>query len=150
LKKTLLLSTVVVILFILIPYLVTAREENISMDGPELQVGIFGASIAGGLRRTGFIIYNNGDQSISDIHWVYSIKSSANDEVDLSYSDELVSLENNSAYQFSTPDVNGFGLVTLSLSVSSSNAGDKTFSINGFQIGSFMISQPWILAWYIF
>ena len=70
------------ILFILTPFLVTAHEKNKSMNDPELHVGIFGASIAGGLRWTGFVIHNNGFQSISDIHWMYSIKSSTNDEID--------------------------------------------------------------------
>lgn len=100
------------------------------------------------MRRAGFVIHNSGDQSSADIQWVFSIKSIFSDEIDYSFSDARESLRRNSAIQFLTNEVHGFGLVTLSLSVSSSNAGDKTLSIKGFQIGPYTISRPWILAWY--
>jgi len=146
-KKTILIIFAFMTLLIITSYTIIASEEKISIYGPELQIGIFGASIAGGLKRTGFVIYNNGNESIIDINWIYSIKSITNDNINYSYFNELELLENNSAYLFSTPDVNGFGLVTLSLNVSSSNAGNKTISIKGFQIGQYTISRPWILAW---
>jgi len=146
-KKTILIIFAFMTLLIITSYTIIASEEKISIYGPELQIGIFGASIAGGLKRTGFVIYNNGNESIIDINWIYSIKSITNDNINYSYFNELELLENNSAYLFSTPDVNGFGLVTLSLNVSSSNAGNKTISIKGFQIGQYSISRPWILAW---
>lgn len=114
--------------------------------GPELEIGIFGASIVG-LRRVGFVIHNGGDQSASDVQWVFTIKSIGNGEIDYSYSDTRATLRRNSAIQFATNEVNGFGLVTLSLSVSSPNAGDKILSAKGFQIGPYTISRPWILAW---
>jgi hypothetical protein len=149
-KKTILSIIVLATLLFPTSFLVIAYEENKSIDGPELQIGIFGASLAGGLRKTGFMIYNNGDEPILNIQYVFSIKSSANNEINYSYSKEIEPLKFNSAYQFVTNEVHGFGIVTLSLIVSSSNAGDKNLSISAFQIGPYTISQPWILSWYNF
>ena len=146
-KKTIILIFVLTTLIIPTSFSALAYEENKSMYGPELQIGIFGASIAG-LRRTGFVISNTGDQSASEIQWVFTIKIIGNNEIDYRYSDTRATLRRNSAIQFLTNEVNGFGLVTLSLSVSSSNAGDHTLSVKGFQIGPYTISRPWILAWY--
>jgi hypothetical protein len=146
-KKTIVIIFVFATLFIPTLNTIIAHDEKISIFGPDLQIGIFGASIAGGLKRAGFVIYNSGNESILDINWIYSIKSITHDDINYSYFDELELLENNSAYLFSTPDVNGFGLVTLLLNVSSLNAGNKTISIKGFQIGPYTISRPWILAW---
>jgi hypothetical protein len=117
-----------------------------SMVGPDLHLGIFGASMAG-LRKAGFAISNTGDQTASDIQWVFTIKSIGNNEIDYRNSDTRATLRRNSAVFFTTNEVNGYGLVTLSLSVSSSNAGDHTLSVKGFQIGRYTISRPMILAW---
>jgi len=147
-KKTIFIIIVLATLVFPTSFLVIAYEENKSNEVPELQIGIFGASLAGGLRKTGFMIYNNGDDPILDIHYVFSIKSSENNEIDFSYSKEIEPLKFNSAYQFLTNEVQGFGMVTLSLIVSSSNAGDKNLSISAFQIGPYTIGRPWILTWF--
>lgn len=147
-KKINFLIMTFVIISLSLP-LITAESTSNSFS-PELQIGIFGASLAGGLRKTGFMIYNNGDEPILNIQYVFSIKSSANNEINYSYSKEIEPLKFNSAYQFVTNEVHGFGMVTLSLIVSSSNAGDKNLSISAFQIGPYTISQPWILSWYNF
>ena len=147
-KKINFLIITFVIISLSLP-LITAENTSNNFS-PELQIGIFGASLAGGLRKTGFMIYNNGDEPILNIQYVFSIKSSANNEINYSYSKEIEPLKFNSAYQFVTNEVHGFGMVTLSLIVSSSNAGDKNLSISAFQIGPYTISQPWILSWYNF
>jgi hypothetical protein len=147
-KKTI-LSIIVIATFVFpTSFLAIACEENKSIEDPELQIGIFGASLAGGLRKTGFIIYNKGEEPILNIKYVFSIKGGANGEINYSYSKEIEPLKFNSAYQFLTNDVHGFGRVTQSLSVSSSNAGEKNLSISAFQIGPYTISRPWILSWY--
>ena len=80
-KKTILSIFVLATLLFPSSFLVIAYEENKSIDGPELQIGIFGASLAGGLRKTGFIIYNKGDEPILNIHYVFSIKSIVNNDI---------------------------------------------------------------------
>ena len=129
-------------------FLVIAYQENKSIDGPEIQIGIFGASLAGGLRKTGFIIYNKGNEPILNIQYVFLIKDNSNDDIIYSYSKEIEPLKFNSAYQFVTKEVHGFGMLTLSLSVSSSNAGEKNLSISAIQIGPYTVSWPWIFSWY--
>ena len=147
-KKIILLILVLAILVFPTSFSAIAYRENKFNEGPELHIGIFGASLAGGLRKTGFMIYNNGDEPILDIHYVFSIKDNSNDDIIYSYSKEIEPLKFNSAYQFVTNEVHGFGMVTLSLNVSSSNAGEKNLSIAAFQIGAYTISQPWIFSWY--
>ena len=147
LNKIKIQTIILIILLISTSYTVTATKEKESTREPILQIGIFGASFAGGFKKTGFIIYNKGDEPIVDIQYVFSIKGGADNDIDYSYSKEIEPLNFNSAYQFITNEVHGFGVVTLSLSVSSSNAGDKNLSISAFQIGPFTISRPWIFSW---
>lgn len=147
-KKTILSLIILAILVFPSSFLAIAYEENKFNESPELQIGIFGASLAGGFRKTGFIIYNTGDEPIVDIHYIFSIKGIENNGIDYSYSKEIEPLNFNSAYQFLTNKVNGFGMVTLSLSVSALNADDKNLSIFAIQIGPYTITRPWILSWY--
>lgn len=149
-KKTILSLIVIAILVFPTSFLAIAYEENKFNESPQLQIGIFGASLAGGFRRTGFIIYNKGDEPIVDIHYIFSIKSIENNEIDYTYSKEIEPLNFNSAYQFLTDKIHGFGMVTLSLSVSSLNTGNKNLSIFAIQIGPYTITRPWILSWYDF
>ena len=150
-KKIRVLSCIMLFLLAAIPTCTAQETEQTtvkeSMVGPELHLGIFGASIAG-TRRAGFVISNTGDQSAADIEWVFSIKGIVTNQMDYSYSDTRDSLRHNAAIMFETNELYGFGLVTLTLSVSSSNAGDDTLSVKGFQIGQYTIRRPWILAWY--
>ncbi len=147
-KKTILLVIFLTILIFPNSFSTVANEDNKFNNAPELQIGIFGASLAGGLKKTGFIIYNIGDEPIMDIQYIFSIKSNENNQIDYSYSKEIEPLNFNSAYQFKTNKIHGFGIMTISLSVSSSNAGDKNLSINAIQIGPYTITRPWILSWY--
>jgi len=119
-----------------------------SPNEPVLQVGVFGASLLG-LRQSGFIINNNGEEPIDDIHYTFSIKSISNNNINFSYSDSIDLLNVNSVYvnTFRNQD-SGFGLVTISISVSSSNAGEATKTTYGFQIGRFIISKTYLLAWF--
>jgi len=135
-NKIKILTIILIILCISTSYIAIATNEKVSTDGPELQVGVFGASFLG-LRKTGFIIYNSGDELINDIHYTFSIKSVSNNDINISNSDVLDPLKVNSAYVSVFPNLgDSFGLVTLSISVTTSNAGDATETIYGIQIGS--------------
>jgi hypothetical protein len=146
-KKTILLIIVLAILVFPTSSLAITYKENELLDGSEIQIGIFGASLAGGFKKTGFMIYNKGDDPILDIQYIFSIKGGTDNKIDYIYSKEIEPLNFNSAYQFLTNEVHGFGMVTLSCSVSS-NAGDRNLSISAFQIGPYTISRPWILSWF--
>ena len=147
LNKVKIPTILLTIIFISTAYNVIATNEKESTNEPELQVGVFGASLLGP-RQTGFFINNNGDEPINNIHYIFKIKSISNTSMNFIYSDNLDPLKVNSVYVNTFPNQdNGFGLVTLSITVSSSNAGEATETIYAFQIGRFIISKTYLLAW---
>lgn len=146
-KKTRILAVVSAILCMSISFIAIASEEKESTNGSEMHVGVFGASFALP-RRAGFIISNDGDTPILDIHWTFSIKSLSNDYTDISFEDELESLDYNDGFVFLTSTMNGFGLVTLSITATSSNAGEVTETLYGIQIGNIILSNTYFLSWY--
>ena len=116
---------------------------------PEMKVGVFGASIIGGFHRVGGLIYNDGTYPIYNVNYTFTITGGNDDSIDLSLSKTLDSLSHNEAHQITTNEVYGFGPIIITMRVTSLNAGDTTVSVNGFQLGPYTLSQPWILVWYI-
>jgi hypothetical protein len=114
---------------------------------PDMKVGVFGASILGGFQRVGGLIYNTGEDLIYEISYTFTRTGGKDDSISVSLSETLDSLSSNEAYQMSTNEAYGYGPVTITMTVTSSNAGEKTVSLKGFQLGPFTISQPWMLAW---
>ena len=147
-KKIIVFGSFLVILSILTSFTVIAAKEKELISGYELKVGVFGASLLGP-RRCGFIIYNNGDEPINNIHYTYTIKSVFNDNINFSFSNELDSLKVNSVYMHTYPNPGpGYGFVTLSIIVTTSNAGEATDSAYGFHYRYSILSKNFILAWY--
>lgn len=146
LNKIKTLTIIIALICISTSYTVTATKEEPTNE-PVIQVGVFGASLLG-LRQTGFFINNNGDEPINNIHYTFKVKSNSNDTMNFIYSDDIDPLKVNSVYVITFPNQDShFGLVTLSLTVTSSNAGEATETINGFQIGPFIIAKTYFLAW---
>jgi len=127
-------------------YINTTTNNNLG-NGPELQVGVFGGSISTGFRRVGGVIYNNGDESVYDIAYTLSIKGGYDNSIDIIKSGNYGELIPTQSLIPLTNEVHGFGLVTISLSATSTNAGSSEDSIIGFQIGPYTISQPYVIAW---
>ena len=117
-------------------------------NGPDLQVGVFGGSILNGFRRVGGVIYNNGDESVYDIAYTLSIKGGYDNSIDIIKSGNYGELIPTQSLITLTNEVHGFGLVTISVSATSTNAGSSEDSIIGFQIGPYTISQPYVIAWF--
>jgi hypothetical protein len=147
-KNIKLLTIFLVILSILSSFTVVATKEKGPTFGPELKVGVFGASLLG-LRKSGFFIYNGGDEPINDIYYTFTFKSVFSDNINFSFSNELDLLKVNSAYVELYPNPGpGFGFVTLSIIVTSSNAGNATDSAYGFHNRYIIISKNYLLAWF--
>ena len=122
---------------------VTADQEH------ELTVGLYGGSIMTGLRSAGGVIFNdNEDYVVYDIHYTLSISGGFDNSIDITIPGNKEELLPNWAILQSINDAYGFGPVTMSITVTSSNAGEVTETIKGFQIGPYTISQPYVLAWY--
>ena len=113
----------------------------------ELRVGVFGASMMSGLRRVGGIIYNDGLDTIQDVQYTFTITGGSDDSIDITISDDVGNIENNQAYMISTNEAQGYGPVTITMTATSSNAGEATATSQGFQIGPYTISKTYLMAW---
>lgn len=131
-------------LMLMMPIFSTSIVAN---PEPELNIGIFGASLFGGLRRVGFIIYNYGEETVYDIEWTFTVTGESDDSIDVYHTDIVEELGFNWAHQFSTPEITGSGPVTLTLTVNSENAEEVTKTIQGYQLGPFTLSKTWNQAW---
>jgi hypothetical protein len=56
-------------------------------------------------------------------------------------------IEVNQVYTISTKGAKGYGPVTITMTVTSSNAGEVTSTAQGFQIGPYTISKTYLMAW---
>ncbi len=113
----------------------------------ELRVGVFGASMMSGLRHVGGIIYNDGLDIIQDVQYTFTITGGSDDSIDITISDDVGNIENNQGYMISTKGVKGYGPVTITMTATSSNAGEATATAQGFQIGPYTISKTYLMAW---
>lgn len=126
------------------------KKYETSSNPVHLDVSIFGASLLTGIRQLGFAVHNTGgnphDKTIEDIMVTFTVKSLDDENIDFSYSKEIDSMAYNEGNQFLTNAINGFGPVKLSLMASSSNAGEVSKTIKGYQIGSITLSQNFLLS----
>ncbi len=113
----------------------------------ELRVGVFGASMMSGLRHVGGIIYNDGLDTIQDVQYTFTITGGSDDSIDITISDDVGNIENNQGYMISTNEARGYGPVTITMTATSSNAGEATATSQGFQIGPYTISKTYLMAW---
>jgi len=122
---------------------VSANQES------ELRVGVFGASMLA-LRQAGGILWNDGDDTIQDVQYTFTIKGGSGDSINVKISGVAGDgdIEVNQVYSISTREARGFGPVTLTMTVTSSNAGEATASSQGFQIGPYTISKTYFMAWF--
>lgn len=127
-----------------------ANEASEVYADAEIHARVFGASVLSGLKSVGFVIINTGsngnDVVIENISYMFTVKSIEDDGIDVLYTGEIESLEYNEGHQFSTNGINGNGLVELSITVTSSNAGEVTDTLKGYQIGPFTLSRPLLFA----
>ena len=139
--RKIIVFSVVVLFFNIISY------SSIADSGPELEVGVFGASLLTGLKQAGFVIFNNGDDVILDITYTFKVEGGFDSSINKIISGHEEKLNSNSALLQPIQTINGFGLVTLSIEASSSNAGSSEETMKGFQIGPYTITQTYVLAW---
>jgi len=125
-------------------------DPEITADSePKLRVGVFGASVLA-LRQAGGIIWNDGIDTIRDVQYTFTIRGGYDNSINITISGDAGDgdMEVNQAYSIPTNKVKGFGLVTLTMTATSSNADEATVTSKGFQIGPYTISKTYFMAWF--
>ena len=138
----------IIVLSIVFIFFTMLSFSSIADSGPELEVGVFGASLLTGLERAGYIIYNNGDETIFNITYTFRVEGGFDNSINKIISGHQEMLNSNSAILEPLHTINGFGLVTLSIEASSSNAGSVEETMKGFQLGPYTITQTYLFAWF--
>lgn len=122
-------------------------SENCEHHTDQLQVGVFGASLLTGLRRVGFVLVHDGEQTIHDITWSFTVNGISDERINIEYNDQIETFEPNESVIFSTNELVGRGFIEVSATASSSQGDFDTERINMFQLGPFTMGSPMILAW---
>jgi hypothetical protein len=139
------IKSIIVILLFLIPLL---SIQICADSGPELQAGVFGSSLLTGLKQAGSFVFNNGNQDILDITFTFTVEGGFDNSINIEIPNNRDTLPPNTTYLLITNEINGFGPVELSIYVTSSNAGSLEETIKGFQLGSYTLTQPYLLSWF--
>jgi predicted RNA-binding protein with TRAM domain len=115
----------------------------------KLRAGVFGASMLA-LREAGGIIWNDGLDTILDVQYTFTVKGGHDNSIDITISGYAGDgdMEVNQVYTISTNEAKGYGPVTLTMTATSSNAGEATATSQGFQIGPYTISKTYLMAWF--
>jgi len=121
-------------------------EESLETE-ESLHVGVFGSSMLIGLRRVGCLITNPGENTLHDVHWVFSIKEADSDDVLFTYDDYTETLDPSMSIIFSTGQVNDIGFVEITATVNCSQTGEITDSKMMLQLGPFFIGPTFFLAY---
>jgi lipopolysaccharide export LptBFGC system permease protein LptF len=99
--------------------------------------------------RAGGIIWNDGLDTIRDVQYTFTIRGGYDNSINITISDDAGDgdIEVNQVYTISTNEAKGYGPVTITMTVTLSNAGEVTATSQGFQIGPYTISKTYLMAW---
>jgi len=137
-----------IIIFILfvIPAISTSAVEN---QDAKLYIQIYGGlPLPVLIENVGGVIVNKGNTTAYDLSYTLSIFGGASGSINITsdgFSEYLDPFDSSGkSLGVFTPDVYGFGIVTITLSVSASNADDVIVNAKGFQFGDI----TWVpLSW---
>jgi len=123
---------IVVCILILLPAFSTPA---VAESDTKLLVGIMGGNLLP--VRFNFVngwIVNIGDNPAYNVSYTFAITGGYNGVINATFSDNWSEMPPRCGWGFFN-DAYGFGPVTITLTVSASNADNVTKSVNGFQIG---------------
>jgi hypothetical protein len=123
---------IVVCILILLPALSTPA---VAVSDTKLYIGIIGGNLLP--VRFNFVngwIVNIGDNPAYNVSYTFAITGGFNNDINATFSDNWSEMPPKTGWGFFN-DAYGFGPVTITLTVSASNADNVTKSVNGFQIG---------------
>ena len=140
------LITIIICMLLFIPALSISADVNSSA---ELHIKVLGGlPFPVLIRNAGGVIVNVGDTTAYNISYTLSIIGGTSNNINIThegYYEYLKPLSTDGeALGVFTPNANGFGLVTITLTASATNADGVTVKAKGFQIGDF----TWVpLSW---
>ena len=126
---------------------ISAQTEESLETEESLHVGVFGSSMLIGLRRVGCLITNPGEDTLNDVHWMFTVRDVNSDIFLFAYDDYAEVLDPSMSIIFSTDQVNDIGFVEITATVNCSQTGEITDSKMMFQLGPFFIGPPFLLAY---
>lgn len=139
-------------IFVCMLLLIPALSMSAAADSEaKLDIQIFGGfPLPVLIRNAGGVIVNIGDTTAYNISYTLSIIGGTSGNINIIYEGYYEYLEplstSGNALGVMTPNANGFGLVTITLTASATNADSVTVKAKGFQIGDF----TWVpLSWVI-
>lgn len=136
-----------VCMLLLIPALSMSAAAN---SEAKLDIQIFGGfPLPVLIRNAGGVIVNIGDATAYNISYTLSIIGGTSGDINITYEGYYEYLEplstGGDALGVMTTDANGFGLVTITLTASATNADNVTETAKGFQLGYF----TWVpMSWF--
>ena len=143
---------IVVILASMLLFIPVLSMSVVADPSAKLDIQIFGGlPLLFGIRNVGGAIVNTGGDIAHNVSINFTVTGGSNGLIDYSYSDYWGDIPPNGSVAIATDAVQGFGLVTLTLSASSSNAGNVTETKKGFQIGYFTwVPMSWFGLFFLF
>ena len=130
---------------------IPALSMSVAADSEaKLDIQIFGGfPLPVLIRNAGGVIVNIGDATAYNISYTLSIIGGTSGNINITYEGYYEYLEplstGGDALGVMTPNANGFGLVTITLTASATNADNVTETAKGFQLGYF----TWVpMSWF--
>ena len=145
------MKTKIVGIFVCMLLFIPALSMSAAADSEaKLDIQIFGGfPLPVLIRNAGGVIVNIGDATAYNISYTLSIIGGTSGNINITYEGYYEYLEplstGGDALGVMTPNANGFGLVTITLTASATNAGNVTETAKGFQLGYF----TWVpMSWF--
>ncbi|UCF12216.1 MAG: hypothetical protein JSW06_09265 [Thermoplasmatales archaeon] len=140
--KKILLGILVTMLIVISVFSMNAIAD----PGAKLENKIFGGfPILFGIRYIGGAIVNTGDAIAHNVSFNFTVTGGSNGSIYYTWSEYWGDIPPNGSVGIIIDAIQGFGLVTLTLSASSSNADNVTETKKGFQIRYF----TWVpMSWF--
>lgn len=126
--------SILLCLLVLVPMVSASRAD----PGPELQINILGSfpipvlasSVSG-------IITNIGETSVYNISYQMTMQGGLLGAINVTYEDGTSEISPGTALGVAIIDTRGFGMVTITLSVSATDVEPMTITAKGIQLGFF-------------
>jgi len=150
--KEKMISLVVITLFLTIGFssAVYAETEKETIQNEDIGIAAFGSSVLIGIRRVGFVMSNNGENTFNDVSWTFTVKRTEDDETIFTHTDVTEEFTPDLSTIFSVHLPNDVGYLELTATASCAEFESEVSDIlTVFQLGpiclgrTFLMNTPW-------